>query len=75
MCRRGTRDVSHGRELAVVFIISVISVFAPPRDRTGDRRGLAQLHASESNVGERFFYPDSATLRLCLTVETLAAVR
>ena len=74
MRRRGTRDVSHGRELAVVFIISV-SVFAPPRVRTGDRRGLAQLDASESNVGERFFYPDSATLRLCLTVETLAAVR
>ena len=74
MRRRGTRDVSHGRELAVVFK-SVISVFAPPRDRTGDRRGLAQLHASESNVGERFFYPDFVTLRLCLTVETLAAVR
>ena len=74
MRRRGTRDVSHGRELAVIFIISVISVFAPPRDRTGDR-GLAQLHASESNVGERFFYPDFVTLRLCLTVETLAAVR
>ena len=62
MRRRGTRDVSHGRELALVFIISVISVisvFAPPRDRTGDR-GLAQLHASESNVGERFFHPDFA---------------
>ena len=60
MRRRGARDVSHGRELAVVFIISVISVFAPPRDRTGDR-GLAQLHASESNVGASFFHPDSST--------------